>query len=79
MCESIMRASNDSKEQEKAEIIFLEHLLEHFVSLQSDKIVNVRIQISLTLSHLYRDHSVFREITPEEIKLGIYGKFVVID
>lgn len=51
MCESVLLG-----ESRNQVIIFIESLLDDFVDLQTDRIVNVRIQLSETLSRLFEKH-----------------------
>ena len=56
MCESVIRGDPDdqsSKANREAERIFVDHFIPSFIELQSDRIVNVRLQVSETLGLLY--------------------------
>ena len=70
MCESVVRG--DPKDQsaaknKDAERLFKKYFLKSFVELQSDRIVNVRLQLSETLALLYEKNERLERM-PEEDK-----------
>ena len=68
MCESIIRGDPTDQSvtaNKEAERIFQEHFMASFIELQSDKIVNVRLQLSETLALLYEKNERLERL-PEE-------------
>ena len=44
--------------------MFIKYLLDHFIEMQSDKIVNVRLQVSETLALLYEKNEKMEKVEP---------------
>ena len=69
MCESMVRGDPDDQSaatNRHAERLFKQHFLKSFVELQSDRIVNVRLQLSETLALLYEKNERLERMTEEE-------------
>ena len=73
MCESVVRGDPEDQSAAKnkdAERLFKKYFLKSFVELQSDRIVNVRLQLSETLALLYEKNERLERMPEEEKESG---------
>ena len=73
MCESVVRGDPEDQSAAKnkdAERLFKKYFLKNFVELQSDRIVNVRLQLSETLALLYEKNERLERMSEEEKIVG---------
>ena len=69
MCESVLRgdpSDQSAAANKEAERIFHDHFMGSFSELQSDRIVNVRLQLSETLGLLYEKNERLERIPQED-------------